>query len=165
MLRDLNVDIDKLSRVLANDAAMVGRVLSLSCSPIYGLRNTPKTIQEAIPIIDQKAPRRTLSTEGTQTLCIGNTGASAALWNHAMATSLAAEGFAHKIRFPDTDLAFLAGLMHDIGQMILLLSDSDRFGQLRHQAKLYPHEGTVTGWEQEAYGFDHTKIGAAVLYS
>ena len=54
--------------------------------------------------------------------------------------------------------------MHDIGQMVLLLSDSDRFGRLLDQANLYPHEGMVTGWEQEAYGFDHTKIGAAVLY-
>ncbi len=164
MLRDLNVDIDKLCRVLANDAAMVGRVLSLSRSPIYGLRNTPTTIKEAVPILGQKALRRILLTAGTQTLCIGHTGASAALWDHAMATSLAAEGFARKVRFPDPDLAFLAGIMHDIGQMVLLLSDANRFGRLREQAKLYPHEGMVTGWEQEAYGFDHTKIGAAVLY-
>ena len=109
---------------------MVGRVLSLSRSPIYGLRNTPKTIQEAVPILGQKALRRILLTAGTQALCIGHTGASAASWNHAMATSLAAEGFARKVRFPDPDLAFLAGLMHDIGPMVLLQSDSDRFGQL-----------------------------------
>ena len=45
----------------------------------------------------------------------GHTGASAALGDHAMATSLAAEGFARKIRFPHPDLALLAGLIHDIG--------------------------------------------------
>ena len=67
--------------------------------PIYGLRNTPKTIQEAVPILGQKALRRILLTAGTQALCIGHTGASAASWNHAMATSLAAEGFARKVRF------------------------------------------------------------------
>ena len=141
MLRDPNVDYSKLCRVLANDAAMVGRILSLSRSPIYGLRNVPKTIQEAIPILGQKALR-----------------------DHSLATALATEGLARKARFRDPDLAFLAGLMHDIGQMVLLLSDSDRFEQLRDQAKLYPHGGAVTDWEQEAYGFDHTKIGASVLY-
>ena len=164
MLRDPNVDISKLGRVLANDVAIVGRILSLSRSPIYGLRNTPKTIQEAIPILGQKALRRILLTAGTQSLCIGHTGTSSALWDHSLATALAAEGFARKVGLPDPDLAFLAGLMHDIGQMVLLLSGPERFEQLRDQAQLYPHSGAVTDWEQEAYGFDHTKIGASVLY-
>jgi len=87
----------------------------------------------------------------------GHTGASAALGDHATATSLAAEGFARKFRFPDPDLAFLVGLIHSIGQMVLPLSHSDRFGQLRDQAKLYPHEGMVIGWEQEATGLTAPK--------
>ncbi len=70
-----------------------------------------------------------------------------------MPTSPAASGFARKIRFPDPDLAFLAGLTHHIGQMVPLLCDSDRFGQLRDQAKIYPHEGMVTGREQVCQAF------------
>ena len=91
-------------------------------------------------------------------------GASAALIDHAMETSLAAEGLARQIHFFDPDLAFLASLMQDIRQMVLLQSNSDRFGQLLDQTKLNPNDGMVTGPGLEALRLDDCKIGAAVLY-
>ncbi len=166
LIRDPNMEVGKLSRLLANDPALVGRIISLSRSPIHGHRHLPENLEEGIPILGLQTLRRVLLTAGTQMLCIGHSEASAVLWDHSLATALAAETLARRVGQQNPDQAFLTGLLHDVGQMVLLNADPRGYEQLWRETHSDQNqfEGSVIEWEKKAYEFDHARIGATVLY-
>lgn len=61
----------------------------------------------------------------------------------------------------DTELAFLAGLLHDVGEMILLHGDPKGFEQVL--AEVQQTKESIVEKEKELYSFDHSSIGVALL--
>ena len=82
---------------------------------------------------------------------------SAALWRHAMTVAFGSKFIAHK-KYPDQDNdAFSAGLIHDVGKLIL-----DR--HVFNRKKLFdeymgPGDKTFLSAEKKILGFDHAEIG------
>lgn len=162
LVRDPDVDVRTLCRVLTNDAALAGRILSMARSPLCGLRRLPSTLQEALPVLGMQALRRILMTAGTHMLYGSHSKVSGALWNHSLATALTAQILAERTGRGGGDQAFLMGLLHDIGQMVVVHGDSLRFGQLWQRAQAARDH--ALGWERETYKFDHAQTGASILY-
>ena len=161
MIRDPDVEIAALCRVLSDDAALTARVLSLSRSPIYGRRHLPVSLHEAITVLGLRALRRALLAAATHTLCRANTQVSKALWNHSLAAALAAQTLARAVKSGEADRAFLVGLLHDVGEMVLLHGDpggSEKLWRRAQEEKL-----PMIECEKAAYGFDHTLIGLTLI--
>jgi putative nucleotidyltransferase with HDIG domain len=162
LVRRDNTDLRQIGRVLSNDAALAGRILSLSRSPIFALRQLPRTLQEAIAVLGLRALERVLVAAGAQSVYAGRSKASQALWNHSLATALASQFLSKRIGLHDVDQAFLAGLLHDVGQMVILHGDRERFEGMWTDVRL--QKKASMEWEREWYHLDHTWIGASVLY-
>ena len=80
------------------------------------------------------------------------------LWRHSLAVGWASRLLAERLGMPiDPEEAFLAGLMHDIGK--LLLSESMPKSHARAVAAAAEHNGSLAEWEKKTLGVDHLVAG------
>ncbi len=161
LIGDPDRDIRKLCRVLSDDAALAGRILSVARSAYFGQRRLPSTLQEAIRVVGLELLKQITLAYSMQSLFTGHTELSERLWNHSLATALAGQILAQRAGSINPDRAFLAGLLHDVGEMILLHGDPKGFERLYQQAQT--EKALVIDTEKGTYGFDHTLIGLTLL--
>jgi putative nucleotidyltransferase with HDIG domain len=161
LIRDPDVDSRKLARTLSDDAALVGRIFHISRSAIYGRYEAPKTLQQALQVLGLRTVQRVLVAATAQALCQDRSEISEKLWLHALATALAAEKLAKQAGARELDQAFLGGLLHDIGKMVLLHGGPAGFKKMVQQAE--GRDKPLMQWEKDVYGFDHTLIGVVLL--
>ena len=161
MVRDPNVNMTKLSRLLSDDAALVARLFSVSRSAFYGRYTPPKTLVQAIQVLGLRTVQRILVASTAQSLCRDQSPVAVALWEHSLAVALTTELLARQNGFRELETVFLAGLLHDVGEMVLLHGDGPGFRQLVKKVK----EENLPALEQEKeiYGSDHTLIGGVLL--
>lgn len=161
MIRDPDVNTVKLCRVLSDDAALVGRIFNVSRSAFYGRYAPPKTLPQALQVLGLRTVQRILVATTAQSLCRDQGGISDLLWNHSLAVALTTEILSRQGGIRDVEPAFLAGLLHDVGETILLNGDPAGFGKLVKQ--LQTTKQPVLQTEKEAYGSDHALIGVVLM--
>jgi putative nucleotidyltransferase with HDIG domain len=163
MIQDPDLNVRQLCRVLSDDAALAARILAVSRSAHYAQRNLPTNLLGAVQVLGFRTLRNVVITIATQGLFLTNNKISEKMWSHSLAVALASRILSARVGFRDTEQAFLAGLLHDVGEMILLHGDPkgfERLGQEVQQAQCL-----MIDKEQEVYGFDHTLIGLTLLDS
>lgn len=82
------------------------------------------------------------------------------LWEHSMNCGLSAWMIATKVNYPDPEAAFVGGMMHDIGKIILeefLPEENEKFVDITSREGL-----SVVQAEQKILGIDHAEVGAKV---
>lgn len=161
MVRDPDVNMAKLARLLSDDAALVARLFTVSRSAFYGRYTPPKTLVQAIQVLGLRTVQRILVASTAQSLCRDQSPIAVALWDHSLAVALTTELLARQGSFPDTETAFLAGLLHDVGEMVLLHGDGPGFRALVQKVKAENLPPLAT--EKETYGSDHTLIGVVLM--
>ncbi|MCU0867212.1 MAG: HDOD domain-containing protein [Planctomycetes bacterium] len=150
-----------LERLLQNDQVLVAKMLAMVNSPFYGLNRTIRTIKDAVMVLGFRGVRSlVLATSTAKFLqrnfeCYGHQ--PKGLWLHAVSVAAGARALAKHIRMSpdDAEMLFVAGLMHDIGKLLLVtyLGESGRTPAV--SVSISEHERT-------AIGIDHTEAGALV---
>jgi putative nucleotidyltransferase with HDIG domain len=161
MIQDPDVNVQKLCRLLSDDAALAGRVLAVSRSPLYAQRNLPTTSIEAVQVLGLRTLTNVILANSMHSLHVKGHKNLQKLWNHSLAVALAARILCRRIGLHDGDQAFLAGLMHDIGQMVLVHGDPVGYANLCDEVQRVGC--SITSKEKEAYEFDHALIGLTLL--
>lgn len=161
MIQDPDLSVQKLCRVLSDDAALAGRVLAVARCPYYAQRSLPTTLLGAVQVLGFRALSNVVVANATHSLYIKGNQVSERLWNHSLGVALATRILHARAGSRDRDHAFLAGLMHDVGEMILVHGDSRGFAELVHEAEA--DRSQLADKEQKAYGFDHTQVGVTLL--
>jgi len=160
---DINANLNTICKTIMVDQSLVARVLRLSNSSFYGRAKEVYTLREAIILLGFKTLRSLVVASSTHTLYQGVSDRRFrdALWEHTLAAALASRLIAQAINHPGVEEAFLAGLMHDIGKLVLMQKIPDQY-----QAVLIAAEQTGrthVELEQEKLGFDHTEVGRLLL--
>jgi len=163
MVRDPNVSARQLCRVLSDDPALVARVLAASRSPHFAQRTLPTDVLSAVQVLGLQNLTNIVMANAAYSLCVKGNPVSEKLWNHSLAVALAMRILYQWTGHGNGDLAFLAGLMHDVGEMILAYGDPGGFANLEEE--VLAAQCQMMDKEQEAYGFDHTLIGLTLLDS
>lgn len=161
MVRDGDVGVHQLARVIADDQALTSRVMAISRSAYYAQRSKSTGLPHAIQLIGFMALRSIVVATSAQRLFMVNCPLSQKLWSHSVATAIAARMVAQRIGYGDREQAYLGGLLHDVGQMILLHGDTLGYERLAAQV-----EKSQTSWlvnEIAAYGLDHAEMGRSLL--
>lgn len=86
------------------------------------------------------------------------------LWKHSLATAIGAQLLARQSDIEDTEVAFTAGLLHDLGKVMLAHQFGDDY------AKVVEHLNTdgpsaLVLMEQAAFQTNHAAVGASLLQS
>jgi len=157
-----NAGLRDLARIIENDQALVAKVLSLANSAYYGISGQVSSIQHASVLLGFKTIGDLITLSASSVLLNrelkGYRLAPLAIWRHSLSSALAARKIAER-RFPGNESdAFIVGLLHDAGKIILDPFLSSRSGG---QTDVLPAQGPVTEMQEiELLGVDHAEIMA-----
>ncbi|MCS0630587.1 HDOD domain-containing protein [Telluria mixta] len=157
-----DIDISVLAKKVSYDQALTAKTLRLANSSTYGLQVKVTTIQQAITFLGFQTTRN-LITAAAITGCFpsGRCGGfhDKGFWRHSIATAACARALARRMRF-NQDIAFTAGLLHDIGRLVLVTGHPDAYAQV--VAWHAQHGGDWQDAEQAILGIDHVDAGVAL---
>ena len=157
--------IKYIIRTILSDPALSLRVLSLlSLSSNYNPQN-PLTISRAVHFKGLR-PIRELVTDFSifnenRALEQHSGFTYSVFWKNAVFTALAAETIAAEMRLENLEEAYLAGLLHDIGKLILARFSPETHKKfIKFQARQNEEESLIL--EQKLFGADHVQAGVEV---
>ncbi|PKM82573.1 MAG: hydrolase [Firmicutes bacterium HGW-Firmicutes-14] len=113
----------EISEVICQDQVLASKVLKLVNSAYYGLPRRIATISEAITILGMKTVRTVVIGASIHKALNSIKGKRAInpekIWRHAGACAESSKMLAKKLGIKQHEQAFMAGLLHDIGKIIL----------------------------------------------
>jgi putative nucleotidyltransferase with HDIG domain len=157
-----DVDISVLAKKVSHDQALTAKTLRLANSTLFGLQVKVTTIQQAITFLGFQTTRN-LITAAAVTGCFPEGQCAGfddkAFWRHSIATAACCKVVARRLRF-NQDYAFTAGLLHDIGRLVLVSSFPAPYQQVMEYRKA--NDTYVLDAERAVLGVDHVMAGAAL---
>ncbi len=117
-------DIRELAGIISTDAALTARLLEIFSSASLNLPKAPKTIESALVYLGMDTIKNiAISVSAMQVFKINRTIPEfnmAAYWRRSYTCAIIAKKIALELKYPHPDESFLAGLLHRIGQLVLL---------------------------------------------
>jgi len=164
MVADRNTSAADIARVVQYDPAISGRILRLANSAAFGGAVRIASIPQAVMRVGFKGMRDlVLSLAVIRAFGRGQRIHHGRFWRHSLAVGFAAqivERHAAKIPEP-SDEAFTAGLLHDLGVLIMDWYASEPYSKVVAYAH---HESKdLVEVEQEVLGIDHAEGGGHLL--
>nr|MEE4268275.1 HDOD domain-containing protein [Candidatus Krumholzibacteria bacterium] len=151
---------EDISNVLSGDQALAAKVLKLVNSSFYGLSGEVSTISRAVVVLGVGAIRNlAMGLSIAQIMVKGERGElQKHFWDHSITTATATELLARQCGYPDPEEAFIAGLLHDIGHLVLLLALPQEFLALTEAG-----QAGLVDVEKAQLGLGHHQVGQKVL--
>jgi len=158
-------DVDEIVELLSRDPAMTAEVLRYSNSAGFGHEEQIVDIFEAIMRVGfHKVYQSAMARFGLDILA-GTQHIYAidvtALWRHSAAAAATAGAIARKTEGPE-GLAFTAGLLHDVGKIVLASAEGAQYGQLINE--FGQHGSVLETSETKLFGFRHSEVGCRLLH-
>ncbi len=156
--------IRRIGDILATDPGMTAKILQLVNSAFFGLsRRIGNTVDATAYLGIETIQSLVLSTHAfAQFHSPGIPRLSVELlWNHSMRTAASARRIARAVRAPleTAKEAFTAGLLHDVGMLVLLHTLPERYADVIARAKAED----LSTVETEVFGATHAEVGAYLL--
>lgn len=167
MVNDPECTVDALGKVISMDPALSVRLLAIANSPFYGFSSKVPTIAQAVTVLGMNKIRDIVLAAAVKQafdkLEIDIVPVED-FWQHSLFCGLLAQYLSQKIPV-SPEAAFSAGLLHDIGQLILL----HRYPKEMHEIILRTIEGDpplmILDAEQERLGTNHSEVGLLLATS
>jgi HD-like signal output (HDOD) protein len=162
--RDPDSSVYELTEVLARDQALTARVLRLANSALFGFPRRIATLSDAVVLLGFHTIKSLAiagSAFGVMDRAVEGYGLERGwLWRHGIAAGAAARFLAQKCRPALAEEAFIAGLLHDLGKIVLDSYVRASFEEILTRVR---QEGRpFHAAEREVLGFDHAEVGALV---
>ena len=158
-----DVTVGELSRLISTDAALVAHLLRIVNSSYYGLSRRIGTVSDALSVLGVNLIRRTVTAAVLQRplfAYLHDTSVARAFWRHGLLSASLARHLAIQ-KGVDGELAYMAGLMHDVGRLAMLMQFPQETEVLLRVRSDDDHLGTER--EFSRFGFDHAQVGGALL--
>lgn len=163
-LRSPETSLNQIGDLVAQDMGMCAKVLQLVNSAFFGLACHVSSPHEAIAMIGfENLKALVLSVEVFSAFAGEPMPELSFLWKHSMATACFAKAIAKVQKSPRgmIDDAFTAGLLHDVGRLVLASAFTDEYRKVLRRAE-QPGHG-LAACEAEAFGCGHNAAGAYLL--
>jgi putative nucleotidyltransferase with HDIG domain len=152
---------------IEKDISLASKVLKLANSSYYGIPRTISNVTSAVVILGFNSIKSIILS--TAVVQIFNKGKGddffnrKTFWKHAAEVAIIARYLAKKVHFSplDPDMAFSAGLLHDIGKIVLDQHLHEDYAEFYKTYKLTPKP--LLELEQELLGVDHSRISGMLL--
>lgn len=163
-INDPEATLATFSKIIEKDPDLTARILRIANSAFYGLQSKVETVVQALSLMGIGELRQLLDG-GSVVEYFQNIPPEVlnmkSFWQHSVATGIAARELASQCRVLEPERFFVAGLIHAIGRLVLLLKIPDVYYTV-----LEKHRETHTPLhhiEKEILGFTHAEVGAELL--
>lgn len=123
--------IKDLSRIINRDPSLSERVLRLVNSAYYSLKQKVSSIDQALLLLGTDAVKNIAISSSVYQVFHRTRKATAfnlkLFWWHSFSCAVLSRLIALKLQFPSPDEAFLSGLLHDIGRIVLWVNFEEEY--------------------------------------
>lgn len=154
-----NTSLDAICEKVSMDQSLTAKTLRLANSSYYGANSKVVTLQQAIALLGMENVKKlilmTSMANSFPTSRCRNFDPKA-FWRHSIATAICAELISRTLKMKH-DFAFTAGLLHDIGRLVLVTRFPKEYEQViayRDQQDCY-----LLDAERAVMGIDHMSVG------
>ncbi len=163
-MNDPDADMADVALVIQRDPALTAKLLKVANSPYYGMRQVVGSLKLAMVILGGREIKNiligvtmmdTFDDARTEAITKGN------FWEHSFRVAALSKKISehYKLRFQGED--FIAGLLHDIGKLVLYRQLPKEYGPVYQKASASDDE--IETIEFEVFGFDHSEAGGAIV--
>ena len=157
MVKDENSTAMDLGRVISQDQALSARVLRMVNSPFYGFSGKISSVSHALVLLGFNVVKGlVLSAAVFESLISEMKGIGA----HSLGTAILSRHLANALHMPDPDEILVAGLLHDLGKVILAHIAPEDYAAVRNVSAVKGIHTSAA--ELEIFGFDHTFAASLV---
>lgn len=159
-----DTSVNDLTGLISADQSLVAMLLKLANSAYYGYARRIETLPEAIVLLGFSTIKSLAITATTMNLLFQSEDELSEvrheIWSHSLGVGVAARALARKRGNIHPEKAFVAGLLHDLGMIILSVYRKDEFTQALAEA--HSQGITYEAAELQVLGFSHAELGAHV---
>jgi putative nucleotidyltransferase with HDIG domain len=154
--------VEEVVRLVSYDNTIAAQCLRVAGSPLFGMAQPPKSIKGAVIALGLRRVETILLT-----CCLGQAFPAkkwvldpVVFWRHSLGCAMVCRKFSEKLAAVDTEKAYMAGLLHDIGFMVNCLVFSSEFAPAMQRA--CQDEIPLDEAELTTMGFTHCETGQAL---
>ena len=161
LIENENATAEELAKVVASDPAVAARVLKISNSSFYGCQRQIQTLSHAIVVLGFGTLKSLVVAASVKQVYQPYGLTEKMLWEHSFGAGLAARMIAAETRLVSDEEAFLGGLFHDIGKIIMNTMNREQFQEVMQ--KCYNDGITFEDAERQVYSYTHSEVGGLVI--
>jgi putative nucleotidyltransferase with HDIG domain len=161
MVRDHNRSFKDIAKEVRQDQVLSAKIIRLCRSALFGMKWEVDSIDRALVMLGEKRFLQMVVSASAEdfyplngngySLCKGG------LYKHALGTAMISEGLANFTGKVPPDIAYTAGLLHDIGKVVLDQYITRAYALFYRRTQV---DGVnITAAERELFGISHTEVG------
>ncbi len=145
--------VQEMAKIVSSDQVLSARILRLANSPSYGFYRV-STISNAMILLGVNVVKSLALSSSIFAIMEKD---SVGLWEHSLGVGVAANLIARKLGLPECEEIATAGLLHDIGKVIIPLKCSE--AEKTIQKLIYERQIFTMEAEREIIDTDHAEVG------
>src|ERR1700722_8060725 len=155
----------QIAEIIRRDPSLTARLLRLVNSVYFGLTTPVNSIEEAVFYLGVREIRQlvvvTPVIEDFQRLTKQCDFPWREFWQHCIGVALLTREISSTVQLPGDESDYVAGLLHDIGKLVMAWAFPDHFSEIHRQALQTRRD--LVEIENEILGIDHAELGALYL--
>lgn len=162
VIEDPNASSRSLTEILSADAALASRVLKIANSAMFARQREIATLNQAITVVGFKTLKGIIIGATLKQMKSSFGELQKLVWENSMSTATCAINIAARLKKRYADEIFLLGLLHSLGQVVLLTDTKtpELYRQTLDLIKTNNYDWASA--ELKVFGFSHPLIGALV---
>ena len=150
----------KLAELISKDQGLTTKILAVANSPLYGIKRKVSSIEFAIIVLGQQEIKdvvTAISLADSFKITPSPNFDPIEFWVHSMVTGTAAKNISQNLGFSFGSDAFVAGILHDMGILVIYNFMQDDFNKIAAITK--EKNISIIDAEKEVLGLTHQEIG------
>jgi putative nucleotidyltransferase with HDIG domain len=165
-LQSPQCSLNSIGDAIQKDPDLTARLLRLANSPFFGFANRLSTVAEAVSLLGIQQIQDMIVASSVLEQFKGvpeHLVNMDSFWRHSLAVGICARLLAMERRLPKPDKFFVAGLLHDVGRLVLFSQAADQAEKVF--ACSQSEKILLRDAEKKILGYDHQQIAAELLQS
>jgi putative nucleotidyltransferase with HDIG domain len=151
---------NQIALVISRDPVLAARILRTANSPYFGYSGQVRTIAGAVMMIGIHTLTSIVIAEAMRSVFQGPHPFKRLLWAHSLCCAGAARAIAGRTVNVDPEEAFFAGLIHDIGLVVMFCASPGDTEGIYATTDWTPED--CLRRERDVFGADHIRLGAKI---
>lgn len=161
---DENSSRNEIVRLLETDQSLTAKILRIANSAFLGVSREVTTVEKATALLGLEFIRsmalsilvvNTFDSDENETFRMSD------FWHHSFACAIAGELLAEKLGYPQPKEAFVGGLLHDLGKLVLFRWNPGLYGSIVSSAR--ETHNSLLSQEEAQLGIGHTQVAKILM--